>query len=144
MEIKSSALNITCAGRHSFDNEIDYHIKVLLNDLLSKKAKKAKKENEEFGVVEDDGLGKTTLFISMTGTVDNPIIKYDRKEAVTKIKDDLKQEKQTLKTILREEFGWFKKDSAVTKDKKKEQKKDEEDKFIIKWDEDEKPVKEDD
>ena len=75
----------------------------------------------------------------MTGTVDNPIIKYDRKGAIQKIKQDLKQEKETLKEILREEFGWFKKDSTSVKDKKKvkevkkKKQEEEEEKMIIEW-----------
>lgn len=137
MNLESSAMNVTLFGTHSFENEIDYHFKVLLSDLLSKKARKAKKENEEFGVVEDDKEGKTSLFISMTGTVDNPVIKYDKQGAKQNLKANIVQEKQTLKQILKEEFGLFKKDTALNKkDKPKE-----DNKFIIKWDEDEKKGK---
>ncbi len=148
MEVVSSAMNITCSGTHTFDNEIDYHIKVMLNELLSKKAKSAKKENDEFGVVEDDGLGRArmALFVSMTGTMDNPVIKYDRKGAKEKLKEDIKVEKQTLKSILREEFGWFKKDSTDRDRKKAPVNKKDDDKFIIKWneDDDQKKKQEDD
>ncbi|MES2395151.1 MAG: AsmA-like C-terminal region-containing protein, partial [Bacteroidota bacterium] len=56
MEIKSNALNFTTSGTHTFNNEIDYKIKLSLNELLAKKAKKAKKENDEFGEIADDGL----------------------------------------------------------------------------------------
>ncbi|MGQ0829807.1 MAG: hypothetical protein ACT4ON_15580, partial [Bacteroidota bacterium] len=42
MEVKSTAINITAAGTHSFKNEINYKIKLSLNELLSKKAKQAK------------------------------------------------------------------------------------------------------
>ena len=48
----------------------------------------------------------------MIGPIDNPTIKYDKKGAKEKIKDDIKQEKQTIKQILNEEFGWFKKDTV--------------------------------
>jgi hypothetical protein len=146
MEIKSSAIDIIASGEHTFDNVIDYHIKLLLSDLMAQKAKKAKKENEEFGIVEDDGLGKTSLYVLVTGTVDNPVYKYDAKGVKAKIAVGFIKEKQNLKTILNEEFGWFKKDTAVKaktieqktklkpKDKKKENlKKQEEGKFIIEW-----------
>ncbi|MCF8296054.1 MAG: DUF3971 domain-containing protein [Saprospiraceae bacterium] len=76
MEINSSAINIVVSGTHSFNNDIDYHLQLLLSDLL---AKKAKKQNSDFGEIEDDGLGRTKVFILVTGTVDNPIYKYDRK-----------------------------------------------------------------
>ena len=140
MEIASSALDITVSGDHTFDHDINYKFKIYLPELLSKKSKKAKKENEEFGVIEDDGLG-LWLFLSMTGTVQDPIIKYDKKSYVQKIGEDLKKEKQTLKAILNEEFGWFKKDTTITKKNKKTDKKNKketfgDDYFIIEWDED--------
>jgi len=133
MEIKSNALNLTTSGIHTFDNEINYKIKLSLNELLSKKAKKAKKENDEFGDVADDGLGRTNIFLSMTGTVDKPIIKYDSKGAIQNVKQDLKVEKQNLKTILKAEFGLFKKDTTIVNTDKI--KKEDKTKFIIKWDE---------
>jgi hypothetical protein len=55
----------------------------------------------------------------MTGPIDNPIIKYDRKGAKEKIKQDIKQEKQNLKQLLKEEFGFFKKDSIKVKETQK-------------------------
>jgi hypothetical protein len=135
MEIKSTALNITASGIHGFDNHIGYKIRVYLPELLAKKSKK-KKRNNEFGVIEDDGLG-LWLFLSMTGTADDPIVKYDRKEAIKKIGEDLKEEKKTLKKILNEEFGWFKKDTTLSKSKTEVEKKEKfnDDYFIIEWDE---------
>ena len=130
MEIKSSALNITASGVHTFNNDINYKFRVFLPELLAKKARKAKRENDEFGVVQDDGMGMT-LSLIMTGTVDEPIIKYDRKGAIEKFREDLKTEKQTLKAILNEEFGWFKKDTTINKKKEKF----DDDYFIIEWDE---------
>ncbi len=133
MEIKSNALNLTVSGTHTFNNDINYKIKLSLNDLLSKKAKAAKKQNDEFGEVADDGLGRTNIFILMTGNISNPIIKYDSKSAVQNVKQDLKVEKQNLKGILRDEFGLFKKDSTLN-DKNKVKQEDAT-KFKINWDE---------
>ncbi len=130
MEVKSNAINIVASGTHSFNNEINYKIKLSLNELLSKKAKQAKKENDEFGEVSDDGLGRTNIFLSMTGTVDKPVIRYDSKGAIQNVKQDLKVEKQTLKSILKDEFGLFKKDSTIKSNTPKDDAK-----FILKWDE---------
>jgi hypothetical protein len=91
--------------------------------------------------VENDAENKRSAFILMTGTVDKPIIKYDRKGMKQKIKEDIRNEKQNLKAILKEEFGIFKKDSIKVKEsnksdqqfkledpkKKKEPKEDEDD-----------------
>lgn len=153
MEIKSSAIDIIASGEHTFNNFINYHIQVKLSDLLAQKARKEKPENEKFGIVEDDGLGKTSLFILVTGTVDDPVYKYDAKGLKAKLVVNFVKEKETLKTILNEEFGWFKKDSAVIKNKEEKKdktkpkppnknteednfKKQEEGKFIIEWEED--------
>lgn len=135
-EVNSSALDITISGKHTFKNEIDYRFKLLLNDVLWKKAKKKKKETSEFGYIADDGLGKTTLFLKMTGTIDDYKIGYDTKGLKENWKENLKKEKNTLKKILNEEFGWFKKDTTIKKD---EEPKD--DGFQIEWEEEEEDKK---
>jgi hypothetical protein len=118
MDIVSNALNIGVSGTHNFDNVVDYHFELFLSDLLAKKARKSKKENEEFGVIEDDGLGKTRLFISMKGPVNKPIISYDSRGMQQKFREDLKNEKKSMKQIFKEEFGMFKKDTSLIQDKK--------------------------
>ena len=115
--IKNSALNIIFWGTHSFENDINYHIELLISELL---AKKRKDKDEEFGPVENDPDNKRSAFILMTGTVDKPIIKYDRKGLKENIKKDIKEEKQNLKQLLKEEFGLFKKDTSSLKAKEKD------------------------
>lgn len=133
MEIKSNALDFLASGTHTFDNEVDYKIKLSLNDLLAKKIKKPKKSDTAFGEVADDGLGRTNVYLTMKGPMDNPVIRYDTKSAIESVKLDLKVEKQTLKQILKDEFGLFKKDTSLQN--KVKAKKEEEAKFIIKWEE---------
>jgi hypothetical protein len=133
MDIASSALSISLSGVHSFDNDIDYHLKLLLSDVLAKKARKAHRGEEEFGEIADDGLGKMNLFISMVGPIDNPKITYDSKGAREKIKKDIASEKSSLKSILHDEFGWFKKDSTGIKPSEKGIKNKQ--KLIIEFDE---------
>lgn len=118
--IKNSALNVIFWGTHSFDNMINYHIELLISELLSKKRKD---NQEEFGPVENDPDNKRSAFILMTGSVDKPIIKYDRKGLKENIRKDLKEEKQNLKQLLKEELGLFKKDSVSTKQKDKAEQK---------------------
>jgi hypothetical protein len=36
-EVSNSALNLDVFGTHSFNNEIDYHIKLLLGEFLAKR-----------------------------------------------------------------------------------------------------------
>ncbi len=116
--IKNSALNMELWGKHTFKNEIDYHIKLLLSELLASKKRANKQLDEEMEFYENDPENRRSVYILMTGTVDNPIIKYDRKGLKQKIGEDLKAEKQTLKQILKEEFGLFKKDSTINQTEK--------------------------
>jgi hypothetical protein len=117
--IKSTAINLELWGKHSFDNMIDYHIQLLLSELLAKKQRANRNFDDELSLIENDPENRRSVFILMTGSVDNPIIKYDRKGAKEKIKDDIKQEKQNLKQLLKEEFGFFKKDTIKVKEPEK-------------------------
>jgi len=137
MDIKTSAFTITAGGEHHFNGKYNYKLKVLLSDVLSTKAKRAKKQNTEFGVIEDDGLGRTSIFLNVVGNKDDVDISYDTKAVKENIKDKAKEEKRNLKTILNEEFGWFKKDTTVVKTKKNKDKKKKEKKkkkVSIQWD----------
>jgi hypothetical protein len=113
MDINSSALNIGLSGVHSFDDKIDYRFRFLLSDVLSQKAKTQKPENTEFGFIENDERKRMSIFIAMTGTVDNPKISYDGAALKAKMKEDVTAEKQTVKALLKDEFGLYKKDTAL-------------------------------
>ncbi len=111
-EILSSAMNLSIAGTHTFNNDIDYHITLLLSEVLGSKAKKP--NVNEFGYVEADGLqNKSKLYLKMTGNVDNINISYDSKGLKDNIKLKLSKEKTTVKSLLKEEFGIYKNDATV-------------------------------
>jgi len=112
-EINSSALDLNLSGIHRFDGQIDYHVNLYLNELLSKKAKKP--ENSEFGYIEEVEGGRSRLFLTIGGTTDDPIVKYDKKAVKEKNRVQFAKEKQTLKNLLKEEFGLFKKDETLQK-----------------------------
>ena len=145
MVVTSNKMDIDLAGIHDFNNNYDYHIGVLLSDVLFKKAK-AESENE-FGEVESDGYGKTKLFFHVFGDANDLHVKYDSKSLQKKLKKDMKEDGNDLKKALNEEFGWFKKAQASAKkdsvknaknNKKQEKldlKKQEEGEFIFEWDE---------
>lgn len=103
MDISSNAMNLKLSGEQGFDETIDYHLVLKLNEILSKRAIK-KKENSEFGEIEND-QSSIRLFIKMTGTLDDPKIKYDRKNMLKTLKNDLMNEGKELKKVLKEEFG---------------------------------------
>ncbi len=132
MDIKSSAFDITGSGLHGFDKNFTYRVKVSLSEILSKKAKKPDKSESEFGVIEDDGLGRVFIYLIIEGSVYGTEVRYDRKGAMQNIRDQFKEEKQELREILNEEFGLFKKDSTLREDKEGEKAN----RFILDWEED--------
>lgn len=133
MTIKSTALDMDMefSGTHAFNGNIDYRFFLMIRELLIRRESDQARKNTEFGVVEDDGHYHFPLYLKMVGTTDDFEIKRDKESKKDKRQQNWKDEKQNLKSILRDEFGWFRKDTAAAK---KEQPKD--DRFDIKWDAD--------
>lgn len=143
MEINSSAINIKLSGEHSFQNEIHYRLQVLLSDLLARKNRQSRNPQEQYGDIIDDGLGRTTLFLLVTGTIDDPVFRYDRQGVREKLREDFKEERENLREVFRTEFGLQRSESypdgtPVTptpqEKEQKEIKKREEGRFVIEWD----------
>ncbi len=134
MEIKSNTLNLSLNGTHTFDNEIDYHIRVLLSELLSQKKQDELKSNIEGLIIEDDNLGRTTIPIKMTGNASDPKISYDTKTVRKIISDKMKTEKDNIKEVFKKEFGSKNniKDDDIPVFEAPEEGKEQ---FIIEWDE---------
>lgn len=131
MDVRSSAADLTISGKHSFNDDYEYHAKILLSELLSRKIPKPKPNTTEFGAVKDDGLGRTSLLLKIEDKGDDVKVSYDVKAAGTQIRNSIKSEKQTLKTILNQEYGWFRGDSAV----REQPKTGSAPRFKITWDE---------
>lgn len=91
MKIESSALDLYMSGKHSFDNVIDYQFKLSMADVLVKKFLGGNKQRDDY---EENKEGGVNVYISMTGTVTNPVIKYNKKEAKQKLQESgLEQQK---------------------------------------------------
>jgi hypothetical protein len=118
MHIGSSALDMDVSGVHSFDNEIDYRFAFRLRDLL-----KSEKDSE-FGEVIDDGTG-IKIFMRMHGSLDNPIIEWDKTSRKEQAKQNREEAKKDAKSILKSEFGLFKNDTTVKEYKPQEMPKEE-------------------
>jgi len=97
MSISSNAMNINIAGRHSFENEIDYQFNFKLSEIL------VRRETSEFGTIADDGTG-AKLFMRMYGTTDNPQFEMDKKGAKKSRKEDFIAEKKKFKEIINTEI----------------------------------------
>lgn len=94
MEVKSNISTIQVRGTHTFDQKIDYYVKVPLR-TFSKKDR-----DEAFGAIEDTGGGGANLFLTIKGTTDDYDIGYDSKAVKEKIKQDIKKEGQELKEVF--------------------------------------------
>ncbi|QTN37961.1 AsmA family protein [Cryomorphaceae bacterium] len=128
MSINSSALDFAGNGTHTFDNQIDYHVRMRLSDVLVRKQQKERPDLEEHYVFEDSAPGPL-LFLTMTGDVYSPTIKYDAKSASKNIAAEFKNEGQEIKEAFQSEFK-----PDTTTDKTQE-----EPDFIIEWNEEEEP-----
>jgi hypothetical protein len=106
MKIITNALDLELFGWHDFDNNVEYHFSFRFRDL------KTVPEYTEFGKIEDDGLG-LIIYLTMTGPIDDPSFALDKEELKNDLKQSLAEEKLELKSMLKTEFGFFKKDSTV-------------------------------
>lgn len=94
MEIKTNAVNLSLGGNHRFSGEIDYHIKLMLKEILAKKVKN-RKNREDFGEVIDDNTG-TYLYLLATGTMENPKFKWDGQSSRRGLKEQFSDQKQQI------------------------------------------------
>ncbi|WP_370523348.1 AsmA-like C-terminal region-containing protein [Pontibacter sp. Tf4] len=88
--------SVSISGMHTFDQDMDYKIKMPLFQ------KRRPDKDAVFGVVaEDTDAGSSMLFLTLKGKENNFKLAYDDDRVRAKIKDDLKQEGQELKQLLK-------------------------------------------
>lgn len=133
MLINSSAVNFTVYGTHGFNNDYSYHVRLLLSEVLSRKARERNRGVSSFGQVQVDGSGKATIPLKIVCVNGKTDVGYDFGQMQDNIKTDIALEKQTLKGILNEEYGWYSTDTvkAVPVESKP--------KFTITWEEGKEP-----
>jgi len=126
MEIKSSALSVFVSGTHTFEQEINYRIKLLLSELMSTKFRKKNTQikKTEFGEVEENGKIFNTVYFKMTGNSDDPNISFDGIRFREDVQKGITQEKATITNIIKE-------DILLTKEQEKKEKGQD---VIIEWD----------
>lgn len=93
MIIKSNALNLSLSGSHSFDNIVDYSIKLNIYDVLASRFRKRNPNNQFYEVIDDNSFN---FFISITGPLDDPTIKYDKQG----VKDRFKKQGGELRNAI--------------------------------------------
>ncbi|HLP18744.1 MAG TPA: AsmA-like C-terminal region-containing protein, partial [Chitinophagales bacterium] len=98
-EIKTSALNLMFFGYHRFDNTVDYHFKINLHKLLAQKFNRRNQSDVQY--IENDPYEGVNIFLTMTGNLSDPKIKFDKASVRNKIQADFRNEKQVLKDLLK-------------------------------------------
>lgn len=102
MDIYSSALSVHVSGEHSFNNIMDFKVRLLLSDLLGKKSKKRSNiDLENFSI---DKSGKTTIQLDMEGTIDDPKISLDKVKIRKDVFNEIKKEGNQVKEIFEEKI----------------------------------------
>ena len=101
MEIKSSALSVFLSGSHTFNQDINYDVKLLLSELLSTSFRK---KNTEFGEEEQDGKIFNTLYLKMIGNTEDPKITLDKIRFMEDVSEGIKLEKKNIRNIIKEDI----------------------------------------
>jgi hypothetical protein len=109
MVIESNILNLTVSGWQHFDERLEYRFEFDFKDL-----KNQVKTKNEFGEIVEDG-NSIRLFLKMFGNLSNIQMAWDQAARKAYKKEQREQEKQDIKSMLKSEFGLFKKDTTVQK-----------------------------
>lgn len=102
MEIHSTALSVHVSGSHSFNNIMDYRIRLLLSDVLGRKVKE--KQSINMDEIRENLEGKTTIQLKMKGHVDNPKISLDKVKLKGDVFEEIKKETIEIKNIIKEKI----------------------------------------
>ncbi|MDZ4715494.1 MAG: AsmA-like C-terminal region-containing protein [Cytophagales bacterium] len=95
MEIRSNVTVLQLSGTHTFDQRIDYRVIAPLRN------KKKIDSDEAFGAIEENLIGRSKLFLKITGTTDAYTVAYDQVAVRKKIAGDIKREVLELKEAFR-------------------------------------------
>lgn len=104
MLVRNSVFDLSLKGTHTFDNQIDYSVGLKMGEVLfgSRKRKKGDGEFDAF-LNEQKDEDDPTIYIKMSGAIDNPNMSIDKAAIGQSIKQDLRQQGQELKNILKKE-----------------------------------------
>ncbi len=130
MDIVSNAMDVNISGNQILNGDFEYHIKLLLSEMIGGKNKALKRRQSKFGTIEDDGKNKTTIYLLAQGKNGKTKIKFDKMAFKQFVKKEKEKEKTEIKRVLKKEFGWFKKEKIPEKKDTTQNKH-----FEIEWDE---------
>ena len=88
MEITSNVARISVQGTHTFDNRMDYHLRIPLKTFFQRHTLKTQSQS----------TGQPNLFVKITGMADNYKIGYDSQAVGEKIRKDMQQSRAATGT----------------------------------------------
>lgn len=114
MDIQSNVLQMQLKGQHYFDNRIDYTLRLQLSDVLFKRRQEqggADEFSEHLSVQErsDDHI----IPVSLTGSVDNPVLSIDRQALKQDLRSELQKQKEELKELFQKKKAPKAKESGI-------------------------------
>ncbi len=133
MLIESNAINIALSGSQTFKGVIDYSVKLNIFDVLGKKIRKRK----DLSAYEEAGKDNFNFYLALTGTTDNPVVKYDKrsiKDRMAQQKEEFRKQRDEYEIAQEEESQGVKEKTIFTNTRKKEKEPEEELEFI-EWEE---------
>ena len=109
MVIHSSAMSIAIQGTHTFDNNVDYYVNFSLRHVLGKD----EPIKDEYGYIRDDEKGNRMIYLhlySENGEIEVDLDKFGKDKGLI---ESTNREFDEVKSVLKEELGFYKKDSSV-------------------------------
>jgi predicted metallo-beta-lactamase superfamily hydrolase len=142
MRVVSNALNLNVSGTHHFSGEIDYSVQIALSELLSRRRRERRGNQEELSAIEDERR-RVSLYVHVTGTAENPQFHYDFRNVFRNLElgssrtaTAVRQEREVVRTILRDEFQFLQK-SEETRRQEELWREQEQGRFVIEWSDEE-------
>ena len=106
MLIKTNVMDLVVSGWQHFDESLEYRFEFDFKDL------KQNTRDTQFGEVNEDNIS-TRLFLKMFGTLSKLQFAWDGEAKKAHQQEQREQQKQDVKSMLKSEFGLFKKDTSV-------------------------------
>lgn len=94
--IRSDISAVTIRGTHSFDQDIDYHVKVPVKSVLTGKRKEVPS-----AAAQANGSSGMHLLLRIVGTTDDYKIAYDGQAVKEKVAKDIRKEGKELKEVIK-------------------------------------------
>jgi hypothetical protein len=103
MFIQSNAINLLLAGKHGFNQDFDFKMKINAGQVL---AQKMKKYNPKLPMIPAKQKGLFNIYCSVYGNVDKEEYNYKlgKKHSKKQLESDLKQQSIKINNSLKAEF----------------------------------------